>query len=384
MLRWLTAGESHGQALTGIIEGLPQGIPVVREDFELLMRKRWAGFGRGGRKKLESDVVEVLSGIRFSQTLGTPLSLLIRNAEAEKWAHILSPWGPPNETGKVTVPRPGHADLAGTQKYGFSDIRNVMERASARETAMRTALSVPLRNLLRQVGVTSVAFVREIGGIPVRTIPKSPHLWPQAVAANGEAFLSPCSEVITEWQKAITAAAAAGETLGGIFEICFLGLLPGWGSHVHWDKRLDTRLGAAILSIPGVKACEIGDGIQCAGQPGSMTADLIRVATAGQTSRETNRSGGLEGGMTTGMPLIIRGWMKPIPSRPGVESVDIMTGKAAVTAGERADVCAVPAAALAAESVVAFELARAIMEKHGGDTLAQIQHSLAHYQESLR
>lgn len=386
MLRYLTAGESHGKALIGILEGMPKGVPVVEMDFVPLMAWRQAGYGRGLRCKIESDSVEILSGIRFGKTLGSPISLMIENRDYANWSELMDHHpGKISTNRKVAAPRPGHADLAGAMKYGCDDIRDILERASARETAMRVALSVPARKMLAALNIESVAFVAALGGIAAKVTGDEPILMiKKKLTKSGAEFLSPDPSVKKAWKKVIDEARLQGDTLGGVVEIRFGGLPPGLGSHVAFDRRLDGLLGQALLSLPAVKAVEIGQGFSMAGRLGSEVRDQICFSTAQGYSRSANFGGGLEGGMTNGETLVVRCSMKPIPTVRGGSSIELKTHRRVEAVYERSDTAAVQALALVAESVVALGLAGAILEKFGGDTLADMLLAEKAYRRRLK
>ncbi len=395
MLRYFTAGESHGEALVGIVEGLPAGLPVTPADIDSHLARRWLGFGRGGRAKFEQDRVHVYSGIRFGETMGSPVALKLENEAYHRdrsgWPEVMAVEGDGKGIEKVTLPRPGHADLTGTQKYGFSDIRPVIERSSARETAMRVACCTLARLLLRQVGIEVGSHVVRIGEVgyesPERWQPLTAPLMAQgaealyrAADASEVRMLDP--EMSARAIDHIKAAKAAGDALGGIYEVVVTGVPPGLGSYVQWDRRIDGQLAQAILSIQAQKAVEIGDGVLGAERPGSRVHDPITHDGAGY-GRTTNHAGGVEGGMTNGMPIIVRGFMKPIPTliKP-LGTVDLATGEAQPTRYERSDVTSVPAASTVAEATVAFTLANALLERYGGDSIATLvarfQHERIH------
>ncbi len=365
MLRYLTAGESHGPALVGILEGMPAGLPLVAADIDAQLERRQQGYGRGGRMAIERDRVAILAGVRHGLTLGSPIALLIENRDWPNWRDRMS--AEPGQADPVTVPRPGHADYAGAVKYGHQDLRNVLERASARETAIRVALGAVARRLLGEFGITVGSLVTAIG--PVEAAPVEPGL-----AAWSQAEQSPvrCADpaAAAPMMAAIDAARAAGDSLGGLFEVAALGLPVGLGSHAHWDRRLDGRLAQAFMAIPAIKAVEIGLGRAAAGLPGSAVHDPF----APDRSRTTNHAGGLEGGITNGQPLVVRAAMKPIPTLTSpLPSVDLATGRPHPAHAERSDVCAVPAAAVVGEAVLALELAAALLERLGGDSLDQLR-----------
>jgi chorismate synthase len=390
VLRYLTAGESHGPALVGILEGLPAGLPVDRAQIDHQLARRRLGHGRSPRMSFEDDRMEILGGVRWGRTIGSPVALVIHNAEWPKWTEVMSVDAPPDpsatqQTGRgapLTRPRPGHADLAGMQKYGLDDARLILERASARETATRVALSTFARTLLSQLGVTVLSHVVGIGGATVGDEDALPQPGDQdAVDADPvRCFSAPASERMVE---RIDRAQADRDTLGGVVEVLAYGLPPGLGSHVHWDRKLDTRLAAALMSIQAFKGVEVGDGFRSAALPGSQAHDEI---TSDGTSyvRRTGRSGGIEGGMSTGETLRVRAAMKPLSSltRP-LATVDVRTGEPAEAIQQRSDVCAVPRAGVVCEAVVALTLADALLEKTGGDTLEEVRRNLDAYQGSL-
>ena len=390
MLRYLTAGESHGEALIGIVEGMPAGVPLTAEVINEQLARRWQGYGRGGRAKIEQDRVHIYSGVRFSKTIGSPIALRIDNAAYHRdrahWPEVMAVEGTGEGIEKITLPRPGHADLVGAQKYGFDDLRSVIDRASARETAMRVACCTIARQLLRQFGIQIGSHVLRIGQVGY----ERPEDWQarvDALIAEGAEALARAADRspvrmldpdLTEQAIAhIQETKKQGDSLGGVYEVVVTGVPPGLGSYVHWDRRLDGQLAQAILSIQGQKAVEIGDGIAAASRPGSQVHDPITKEN-GVFRRRSNHAGGLEGGVTTGMPIIVRGYMKPIPTliKP-LETVDIATGEAQPTRYERSDVTSVPAASVVAEATVAFVIANAFLEKFGGDSLEEIRRRYA-------
>ncbi len=391
-LRFTTAGESHGQALTTIMEGLPAGLSVDGERIDHELRRRQGGYGRGGRMRIESDRAEILSGVRHGETLGSPVSLLIRNRDWENWTEIMSVQPPEEapdegEMRRVYLPRPGHADLVGVLKYDRADARDILERASARETAARVAAGSLARLLLEEVGVDIGSHVTRLGSVEAAVPAELPD------DLNSTSDVSPVrcldSEAEGRMIEEIDAAKKAGDTLGGIFEVVVRGLPVGLGSHVSWDRKLDGRLAGAVMSIHAVKGVEIGDGQSGAGRPGSRVHDEISsdpgLERGGGFVRLTNRAGGLEGGVTTGAPLVVRGAMKPISTlMQPLRSVDIRTGERADAVRERSDVCALPAAGVVGEAMVALVLADALLEKFGGDSLTELRRNLDGYLERLR
>lgn len=371
-LRYLTAGESHGPALCGILEGLPAGIRVEQSDFATLLRRRRAGYGRGARSRIETDEVEVLSGIIGGLTTGSPVALTIRNRDFEKHAAYMHPFTADVEAGRINVPLPGHADLAGTIRYGLHDCRPIRERASARETAMRVALSALPRNLLKQLGVRSTCFVESLGGIKAAIdYAAAPETIAAAVEQNGEEFLTPDAAIIQSWRELTDSCAAQNHSVGGTGAVIFWGLPAGLGSHVHYDRRLDGILAGLVMSIPAVRGVEIGMALELA-QSNLSAADPI-VAAGSHINRTSNHAAGLEGGMTNGQPLIIRFHMKPLPANAGVDSIDLKTGQAAGPAFYRSDVHAVAAASVVAESVIAVQLASEILTLCGCENMCELE-----------
>lgn len=379
MLRFLTAGESHGPGLVTIVEGLPKGLEVGVDDFASELARRRQGYGRGKRMSIEQDELEILGGIRHGQTLGTPVAVLIRNTEWPKWEAIMSV--EPGQAGKeVTRPRPGHADLAGMIKYDTDDARDILERASARETAARTIAGVLARKLLRRLGIEIVSHVVSIGDVESQGPPPSPADVETVDASRVRCFDPAASKLMVE---AIDRAQADRDTLGGIFEVLAYGVPVGIGSHVQYDRRLDASLAAAMMSIPAIKGVEVGDGFAVARLPGTKSHDEI-VRIDGTIDRETNRAGGTEGGMTNGQPVRIRAAMKPISTlMQPLRTVDMDTGAEAQAVRERSDVCAVPAAAVVGEQMMAVTIAVEMQRKFGGDTVGEITASVERYRERV-
>lgn len=373
-LRFLTAGESHGPALVGILEGLPAGVPVSSKVIADELARRRHGYGRGPRMQIEQDSLEILAGVRGGLTLGSPVALLVRNSEWAKWSHVMPIEGVSGGR-ELTRPRPGHADLPGMLKYDFDDARNVLERASARETAVRVGLAALAKATLGHLGVRVISHVVAIGDATVRAgapLPGVDDL--DAIDASPTRCLDPGATA--EMVAAIDAAGAAGDSLGGVVEVIAFGLPPGVGSHVHWDRKLDGRLGHALMSVPAIKGVEVGDGFSIAARRGSGAHDEIET----DLTRASNRSGGTEGGMTTGGPLRLRAAMKPLATlKKRLRSVDMSTGDPVEAFQERTDVCAVPAAGVVCEAVVALTLADALLEMFGGDTLVDLVTSLDRY-----
>ena len=390
-LRYLTAGESHGPALMGILEGLPAGVSYEASALEHELARRRLGHGRSPRMSFEEDRFEILSGVRHGRTLGSPVGLVIANTEWPKWTEVMAADAPDDpqalaETGRgapLTRPRPGHADLAGMQKYGFDDARNVLERASARETAARVALGWFAKSLLAEVGVSVLSHVVRIGEVAV---PDDAPL-PQADALDAiDASPVRCADPSAEEAMVarIEQAKADRDTLGGVVEVVAYGLPPGLGSHVHWDRKLDARLAGALMSVQAFKGVGVGDGFHSAELPGSAAHDEIKPGNGGGYRRLTARAGGIEGGMTTGEVLRVRAAMKPISSltRP-LRTVDVRTGEPAEAIQQRSDVCAVPRAGVVAEAVVALVLADALLEKTGGDSVEEVTTNLRAYTARL-
>jgi chorismate synthase len=389
MLRWLTAGESHGRALVAICEGLPAGVEVGTPDLAAALARRRAGYGRGARMKFEQDEAEITGGVRHGVTLGGPVAIRIGNTEWPKWEIVMSPDPvPPGvldelaRNAPLTRPRPGHADLAGMQKYGHNDARPVLERASARETAARVALGEVARRYLRQVfGIEILSHVVALGPVsaPENVLPRPDDL--ARIDADPVRCLDPAASA--RMQAEVDAARKDGDTLGGVVEVVGFGLPPGLGSHVHWDRRLDGRLAAALMSIHAIKGVEVGDGFTTARRRGSAAHDEIEGSANG-VRRRTNRAGGIEGGMTTGEPLRVRAAMKPISTVPrALDTVDVRTGEAAKAINQRSDVTAVPAAGVVAEAMVALVLADAATEKFGGDSVGEVRRNVRGYLGAL-
>ena len=387
MLRFTTAGESHGPALVSILEGMPAGVPLLAADVDVELARRQQGYGRGRRMQIETDRMEFLSGVRAGETLGSPVAMLIRNGDWKNWVEIMDP-APRTEDAdgprkrEVTRVRPGHADLTGILKYDRSDARDILERASARETTARVAAGAVCRVLLREVGVLVGSHLVHLGGVDAQR----PDVMP--IDLNAAADVSPLRTLDADAEQRMIArideAKREGNTLGGICEVVVTGLPVGLGSHVSWDRRLDGRLGQAMLSIPAVKGVEIGLGFETARRTGAEVHDEIEAALgrtrAGHVRRRTNRAGGTEGGMSTGEELVIRVAMKPIATlmRP-LGTIDTRTGEHAIAVAERSDVTAVPAMGVIAEAMAAFVLADALLEKFGGDSMGEVRRNLDAY-----
>ncbi|WP_020573712.1 chorismate synthase [Actinopolymorpha alba] len=389
MLRWLTAGESHGPALVAIIEGLPAGVHVTTDDVGRQLARRRLGYGRGARMSFERDELEFTGGLRHGVTLGSPVALRVGNTEWPKWSTVMSadPVDPAElenlaRNAPLTRPRPGHADLAGMQKYGFTEARPVLERASARETAARVALGAVAQAFLRQAyDLTILSHVVELGTVraPAGSVPTPDDL--EAIDADPLRCLDP--ETSQAMVAEVDTARKEGDTLGGVVEVVVWGLPPGLGSHVHWDRRLDARLAGALMGIQAIKGVEVGDGFELARTRGSAAQDEMEPTPDG-IRRTSGRSGGTEGGMTTGEVLRVRAAMKPISTVPrALRTVDVATGEEARAHHQRSDVCAVPAAGVVAEAMVALVLAEAALEKFGGDSVAETRRNAQAYLQHL-
>ena len=377
-LRYLTAGESHGPALVAILEGLPAGLPVASKHIVEELSRRRQGYGRGPRMAVEKDDMRILSGVRGGLTLGSPVAIEIRNSEWEKWSHVMPVEGAPGGR-PLTRPRPGHADLPGMLKYGFDDARNVLERASARETAARVAIGTLAKAFLAQTGMSVISHIVRIGtaAVPAGSPRPGPDDLETIDASPTRCFDKGASEQMV---AEIDRAGADGDSLGGVIEILAFGVPTGLGSHVHWDRKLDGRLAGALMAVPAIKGVEVGDGFDLAARRGSEAHDEIEP----DLTRATDRAGGTEGGMTTGGVLRLRVGMKPLSTlKKRLKSVDLSTGEPVEAFQERTDVCAVPAAGVVCESVVALVLGDALLEMFGGDTLADVQGSIERYRERV-
>jgi chorismate synthase len=381
-LRVITAGESHGPGLTCLVEGLPAGLEIDLELVNRDMARRQLGHGRGGRMKIERDAAEVTAGVRHGRTLGGPIALSVANRDFENWRERMSPWPVEAEVPEVHLPRPGHADLAGVQKFGFTDVRNVLERASARETAARVAGGAIAKSLLRAFGAEVVSHVTQIGSVRAPAREGLTFADFAGVDESPVRCLDPAAS--RAMVEEINVLRKANESLGGVFEVLAFGLPPGLGSHVSWEERLDGRIGLAMLSIQAIKGCGIGEGFDLAGLPGSAAHDEIFYSEERGYYRETNRSGGVEGGMTTGEPLLVRCAMKPLPTltKP-LRSVDIATHEPAQALRERTDSCTVPAAGVVGEAMLAIVLAGAFREKFGGDHVDDARAALEAYERRI-
>ncbi|MGC8794258.1 MAG: chorismate synthase [Bryobacteraceae bacterium] len=388
MLRLETAGESHGECLVALLSGLPAGVPVSVAEVDRELWRRQQGYGRGGRMKIERDHAEIVAGVRHSRTIGAPVAVLIRNREWADWANALPVErreGDEAARRPVTRPRPGHADLAGALKYNFPDVRYVLERASARETAARVAAGALAKSLLREFGIEVLSHVVAVGSVRLERKAR----WDELVElSRREEVVLGCvdAEVERGMKEVVDEAYRTGDTVGGVFEVVARGVPPGLGSCASWDRRLDGLLAQAVLSIQAVKGVEIGDAIQASSSFGSRVQDPIRYdAAARRFWRDSNHAGGIEGGMSNGEDIIVRGYLKPISTlRRPLESVDLATRQPAAAAYERSDVCVVPAAGVVGEAMVAIVLAGAFLEKFGGDSLEETQRNYQGYLEQLR
>lgn len=380
MLRFLDAGESHGLCLTGIIEGLPSGIALKNEKINLNLKRRQGGYGRGERMKIELDQVEILSGLVNGKTIGSPLSLMIKNRDWENWEERKFP--------TQTIPRPGHADFAGSIKYGFSNLRNVLERASARQTAMRVAIGSVAQQFLEEFDFTVFSYVLRIGKVKGKKITSINQEIKSEINSSPVNCIDETASV--EMCREIDQARDKGETLGGVFEVIATGIPAGLGSYVYWDRRLDSRLASALISIPGAKAVEIGEGIDASKRGGSTAHDEIFVCKDSKSyvtgyCRKTNLAGGIEGGVTNGEPVTVRVYLKPIPTLMNpLHSIDFVTKKETRADYQRSDVCVVPAAGIIGEAIVAWEIAVAFLEKFGGDDLLEIKENYRNYKKRIR
>jgi chorismate synthase len=387
MLRFTTAGESHGRSLVAIIEGLPAGLPVDQEAIDYELRRRQLGYGRGGRMKIERDHADILTGVRHGLTLGSPVTLLIENKDWPNWTEVMAAEPrdlAPEKSRRLKRPRPGHADLAGGLKYDVRDLRNILERASARETTARVACGALAKQLLAAFGVEVRSHVIQLGGIPGTPLELG---WTEIAAIPDDAPLH-CADDDAQQKmiELIDETRKKGDTLGGIFEVVARGVVPGLGSHTSWDLKLDGLLAQAVMSIPAVKAVAIGAGAEASSLPGSEVHDEIAYnSETREFIRETNRAGGLEGGITNGEEIRVRGHLKPLSTlRRALRSVDIDTKEEESAAFERSDVTAVPAAGVIGESMVALVVARAMREKFGGDSLGEMKRNFDGYREQLR
>jgi chorismate synthase len=389
-LRFLTSGESHGKALIGILEGIPSGLSLSEEDIDRDLKRRQSGYGRGARMKIESDHAEILSGVRWGKTIGSPITLSIENKDWKNWQDIMRVEVTPNSElrtpNSITSPRPGHADLAGAIKYGTNDIRDILERSSARETAMRVALGAIAKKFLSGFGIHVGSYVVQIGKVRITQILESSnHRTLESIFKNAEKspVRCPSEEATKKIISLIDKTVKEGNSLGGIFEVFVTGVPAGLGSHIQWDRRLDGRLAQSLMSIQAIKGVEVGLGFEMAEHFGSEVMDEIFYSSP-KFYRKTNYAGGIEGGITNGMPIILRASMKPIPTlRKALRSVDIITKKSVEAAYERSDICAVPAAGVIGEAMVALIITDALLEKFGGDSIVETKHNYDSYIEHI-
>lgn len=379
-LRFMTAGESHGPCLTAILEGLPAGLKLDLDAINKDLARRQQGYGRGGRMKIEKDKVNVLSGVRFNETIGGPITLQVGNRDFQNWGERMAAFGEPAGE-KVTAARPGHADFTGIRKYDREDVRDILERSSARETTMRVAVGAVCKEFLKALGITVVSQVVNIGGVAIDPAKVDRAKLGEDVGSELNCY---DAEAEAKMKAKIKEARKAGDTLGGIFEITVRGLPAGLGSHIQWDRRLDGKLAGALMSIQAIKGVEIGAGFDCAILPGSQIHDEMFLDEAGKVYRKTNRAGGLEGGMTNGEELVVKAAMKPIPTlMQPLHSVDIESHEEVLACKERSDTCAVSAASVVGEAMTAFVMAQAICDKFGSDAMVDLQAALAAYKARI-
>ena len=371
-LRYFTAGESHGQCLVGVLEGFPAGLKIDPEAIRRDLGRRQKGYGRGGRMKIEADQAEILSGVRLGETIGSPIALMVKNRDFKI-----------NELPPVTKPRPGHADLAGVIKYDRQDARDILERSSARETTVRVAIGAVCKQLLAEAGIDVVGHIVSLGAVQAKT----EGLTFQEIRQRSEASEVRCADPAAETKmiEAVDEAKSQGDTLGGVFEIVAIGCPIGLGSHVQWDRKLDANLARALMSIQAIKGVEVGLGFEAARRFGSQVHDEILPGQEGVLNRASNNAGGFEGGMTNGQPVVVRAAMKPLSTlmKP-MRSVDIQSGEEVKATVERSDVCATPAAAVIGEAVVAFELAKALLDKFGGDSVRELKRNVESYRQTCK
>lgn len=383
MLRVLTGGESHGPALSAVIEGLPAGVRVEADLVNADLRRRQGGYGRGGRQKIESDVVEILSGVRYGRSLGSPVTLVVRNRDFANWTQKMSVAPVEGEAEPVVEARPGHADFAGMLKYGTDDLRNILERSSARNTVSLVAAGAVCRSLLGELGIRVMSHVVVLGGVKAQQ-QAIPDYVAMAVAADASPLRVADALVEAKMMAAIDDALARGDTLGGVFEVVATGCPPGLGSHAHWDRRLDGRLAGALMGIQAIKGVEVGMGFGVAMVPGSQVHDELFPDDERGFRRSTNNAGGIEGGMTNGEPVVVRAAMKPLATlKKPLHSVNMSTGEAVTAHYERSDVCAVPAAGVIGEAMVAMVLAEAVVEKFGGDSIVELLRNRDAYEADI-
>lgn len=380
ILRFMTAGESHGPCLTAILEGLPAGLKLDLSVINKDLARRQQGYGRGGRMKIEQDQVEIVSGVRFGETLGGPVTLRVVNKDFANWTDRMAVFGEPSGP-MVTAARPGHADLTGVKKYAREDVRDILERSSARETTMRVAVGAVCKAFLQALGIEVVSQVLAIGGVEVNPARVDRSLLGQDSDSELNCY-DPTAEAAMKIR--IDEAKQAGDTLGGIFEVTVRGLPAGLGSHIQWDRRLDAKLAGAMMSIQAIKGVEIGAGFQCAMLPGSQIHDEIFLDGQGEVYRQTNRAGGLEGGMSNGEEVVVKAAMKPIPTlMTPLHSIDVASRREVLACKERSDTCAVSAASVVGEAMTAFVMAEAVCDKFGSDAMVDVKSALEHYRERI-
>ena len=380
ILRFMTAGESHGPCLTAILEGLPAGLKLDLSVINKDLARRQQGYGRGGRMKIEQDQVEIVSGVRFGETLGGPVTLRVVNKDFANWTDRMAVFGEPSGP-MVTAARPGHADLTGVKKYAREDVRDILERSSARETTMRVAVGAVCKAFLQALGIEVVSQVLAIGGVEVNPARVDRSLLGQDSDSELNCY-DPTAEAAMKIR--IDEAKQAGDTLGGIFEVTVRGLPAGLGSHIQWDRRLDAKLAGAMMSIQAIKGVEIGAGFQCAMLPGSQIHDEIFLDGQGEVYRQTNRAGGLEGGMSNGEEVVVKAAMKPIPTlMTPLHSIDVASRREVLACKERSDTCAVSAASVVGEAMAAFVMAEAVCDKFGSDAMVDVKSALEHYRERI-
>ncbi len=380
ILRFMTAGESHGPCLTAILEGLPAGLKLDLSVINKDLARRQQGYGRGGRMKIEQDQVEIVSGVRFGETLGGPVTLRVVNKDFANWTDRMAVFGEPSGP-MVTAARPGHADLTGVKKYAREDVRDILERSSARETTMRVAVGAVCKAFLQALGIEVVSQVLAIGGVEVNPARVDRSLLGQDSDSELNCY-DPTAEDAMKIR--IDEAKQAGDTLGGIFEVTVRGLPAGLGSHIQWDRRLDAKLAGAMMSIQAIKGVEIGAGFQCAMLPGSQIHDEIFLDGQGEVYRQTNRAGGLEGGMSNGEEVVVKAAMKPIPTlMTPLHSIDVASRREVLACKERSDTCAVSAASVVGEAMTAFVMAEADCDKFGSDAMVDVKSALEHYRERI-
>ena len=380
ILRFMTAGESHGPCLTAILEGLPAGLKLDLSVINKDLARRQQGYGRGGRMKIQQDQVEIVSGVRFGETLGGPVTLRVVNKDFANWTDRMAVFGEPSGP-MVTAARPGHADLTGVKKYAREDVRDILERSSARETTMRVAVGAVCKAFLQALGIEVVSQVLSIGGVEVNPARVDRSLLGQDSDSELNCY-DPTAEAGMKIR--IDEAKQAGDTLGGIFEVTVRGLPAGLGSHIQWDRRLDAKLAGAMMSIQAIKGVEIGAGFQCAMLPGSQIHDEIFLDGQGEVYRQTNRAGGLEGGMSNGEEVVVKAAMKPIPTlMTPLHSIDVASRREVLACKERSDTCAVSAASVVGEAMTAFVMAEAVCDKFGSDAMVDVKSALEHYRERI-